>query len=360
MTESSRVILNVSHKRKHSNIEFRGTLPILHDGEEPCEVTLSGPCGVVSEGSLLDLFAEGAFGTKIAEEILEKYLKIQEAVLSGEDVSDSDMFFLLDATRRRDRHENKEAATDVGLSEAVQAMPRSASDHDELMSTGLPDTPSADRLQGMAHLEEPAACADSGSDSNSIDSDDDGDDARPAAPLRRRLVLQPEEVLFLSHALGCVRVRTASGEVLASDALFGHLAAGDRHLAARYAAYLALRGRGWVVRDGLLSGADFVVYKRGPAFYHASVVASVQVLSLETRRPVAERNWRSCSWLYVAGLCRTAEQAAKDVLLVRLLWPDGLEPAGSLAYLRLVSVEEVLVQRRTPRREPERGPGGQT
>ncbi|XP_043223382.1 tRNA-splicing endonuclease subunit Sen2-like isoform X2 [Amphibalanus amphitrite] len=274
------------------------------------------------------LLLRGSFGTKIAEDVLDRYLQLQWDIAAEEDVSTSDMFFLLDSVRRSHR-QHQDTKDDAAEPPDVGELP----DPDQ---TAGEDGPAPSPSEDVSRAPSPA-------------SDVSGAEA---GPVRRRLVLQSEEVLFLSHALGCVRVTTPSGAELAGERLYRHLAeeCGDRHLAARYAAYLDLRGRGWVVRDGLQSGADFVLYRRGPAFYHAALVVTIQVVCADTGRLRPERCLRQADWLYTAGLCRAAEQTAKDVLLVRLLWPSDLGRPADLGYLRRVGVQHTLVRRWTPGR----------
>ena len=390
-------VIEVQHSKKRTNASFEGTLPVLDRKEAPHSVMLDGPCGIVSEDSSDFLLAVGSFGTKIAEDALPRYIQIQKAIAQGEDVSTDDMFFLLDSVRRSHRRRADEGDGADPSEVGEPSDPSQAWEDDELPAASRASSPGSDI---------------SGAEDGPSRSPDQPCSAGDSEP-RRRLVLQPEELLFLSHALGCVRVTTGDGSELAGDRLYRHLSevCGDRHLAARYAAYLELRGRGWVVRDGLSSGADFgerrhctvaelwgytdvelsisspyiiellssrdvshcawreyfvsytelfdisdptfvsaVLYRRGPAFYHAALVVSVQVVDAQTRRLLPDRNWREADWLYTAGLCRVAEQTAKDVLLVRLLWPGDLEQPADLGYLQRVAVQHVLVRRWTPGR----------
>ena len=58
-------------------------------------------------------------------------------------------------------------------------------------------------------------------------------------PTRRRVVLQSEEMLFQSHALGCLRAKTSDSTELVDERFYCHLSVReDRHLAVRNAAYL--------------------------------------------------------------------------------------------------------------------------
>ncbi|XP_043223384.1 uncharacterized protein LOC122382288 isoform X4 [Amphibalanus amphitrite] len=229
------VLIETQHTKKWTNATFEGTLPVLSSKDTPYDVLLNGVCGIVSEDSSDYLFSVGSFGTKIAEDVLDRYLQLQWDIAAEEDVSTSDMFFLLDSVRRSHR-QHQDTKDDAAEPPDVGELP----DPDQ---TAGEDGPAPSPSEDVSRAPSPA-------------SDVSGAEA---GPVRRRLVLQSEEVLFLSHALGCVRVTTPSGAELAGERLYRHLAeeCGDRHLAARYAAYLDLRGRGWVVRDGLQSGADF-------------------------------------------------------------------------------------------------------
>jgi len=111
--------LKVSHSKKWTGIDFEGIFPVLKAGEPPHEVTLQGPCGLVSEDSGKYLNMVGSFGVQIAPEAVDRYMQLQAAILREEEVSVGDMFFLLDAVRRSKRRNDHEEASSDDNEEAV-------------------------------------------------------------------------------------------------------------------------------------------------------------------------------------------------------------------------------------------------
>ena len=111
----------------------------------------------------------------------------------------------------------------------------------------------------------------------------------------------------------------------------------------RYAAYHHFRSKGWVVRPGTKFGADFLLYKEGPAYYHASYSVVVQT------------DDHRLSWPDLSGLNRVTETAAKEVLLAHVVRKGGEEGEAVLAdnWMRLFEVKEALVRRWVPSAERE-------
>jgi tRNA-splicing endonuclease subunit Sen2 len=72
----------------------------------------------------------------------------------------------------------------------------------------------------------------------------------------------------------------------------------------RYAAYHHLRSKGWVVRGGHSLGCDWLVYRLGPPFYHASNTVRVEAVDGLTGRPLQPDTVRPLSWDQLIGLSR--------------------------------------------------------
>merc|ERR1711990_497461 len=79
----------------------------------------------------------------------------------------------------------------------------------------------------------------------------------------------------------------------------------------RYRVFHHYRTEGWVVRSGYKFGADWNLYKLGPAFYHATYMVRVEAVDRETG---AVLDQLALTWRDV--LCRTRVAAAvkKDLL----------------------------------------------
>ncbi len=169
------------------------------------------------------------------------------------------------------------------------------------------------------------------------------------------VVLSPCESYFLSYALGCLVVTAESGEELSLDDLWSTFCRNDRtnRFPYVYRAYHHFRAKGWVVKDGTQFGSDFLLYKHGPPFYHASYC----VLA-ETPSRVNPSSWRD-----LVGLNRVAESTGKELLIARVTRPatkktddadcDGNEAICGPELLLQLRVDEILVRRWVPSQERE-------
>ncbi|KAJ3066928.1 hypothetical protein HDU98_009830 [Podochytrium sp. JEL0797] len=96
-----------------------------------------------------------------------------------------------------------------------------------------------------------------------------------------------------------------------------------RVLLARLTAYRMLRTLGWVVRDGIKFGADWVVYKPGgPVAYHADYAVVFE----------SESEMHRVSWRRVLASVRFMEQAKKKLVYVSVV-PVEAEEGGRKAWV---------------------------
>uniref|UniRef100_UPI00358F361F tRNA-splicing endonuclease subunit Sen2 n=1 Tax=Myxine glutinosa TaxID=7769 RepID=UPI00358F361F len=163
------------------------------------------------------------------------------------------------------------------------------------------------------------------------------------------LQLAPEEAFFLSYALGCL-VISQKQKVLTQSELWCFFIASCPNFAAVYAAYHHFRSCGWVPKPGLKYGTDFLLYRKGPAFYHASYSVIVEMVRGggycgQARRPFS---WRSLS-----ALNRTTASVSKELLFCFVVCPQDLtsEQLKSPECLKKLKVQEVLVNRWVSSRE---------
>ncbi|KAJ3263392.1 tRNA-splicing endonuclease subunit Sen2 [Chytriomyces hyalinus] len=83
--------------------------------------------------------------------------------------------------------------------------------------------------------------------------------------------------------------------------------------AAKLAVYRLLRSKGWVVRDGVRFGAEYVLYKPGgPLKYHADYAVHVHMVGRHS--PV--------SWKQILATIRFTEQAKKKMLHISVSVPQ--------------------------------------
>lgn len=160
-------------------------------------------------------------------------------------------------------------------------------------------------------------------------------------PITESLQLFFEEAYFLSYGLGCLIVKDGD-EDLELLKLWQRLCGLCDNFPARYAAYHHFRSKGWVVRSGAKFAADYLLYKDGPPFYHASfsvIVRSVWADTLEE-----QPDHRLQSWPTLSGLIRVNGNASKAVLLCHVIMPRDAD-LTTPHVLRSFKIQELLVRR---------------
>ncbi|XP_077552288.1 uncharacterized protein LOC144166618 [Haemaphysalis longicornis] len=160
-------------------------------------------------------------------------------------------------------------------------------------------------------------------------------------PITESLQLLFEEAYFLSYGLGCLIVKDGD-EDLELLKLWQRLCSLCDNFPARYATYHHFRSKGWVVRSGMKYAADYLLYKDGPPFYHASfsvVVRRVQADTLEE-----DPDHRLQTWQGLSGLIRVNGNASKTVLLCHVIMPKDAD-LTTPHCLQSFRIQELLVRR---------------
>jgi tRNA-splicing endonuclease subunit Sen2 len=153
------------------------------------------------------------------------------------------------------------------------------------------------------------------------------------------------EAFFLSYALGCLVVVDVDEEELDVTALWCKFCRSRTDFPFLYAVYHHFRSRGWAVRHGSKFGSDFLLYKDGPAFFHASYSVSIEV---EGPRGIGA-DCKKLNWHDLIGLNRVTESAAKELLLARVRVPEDVNNVTDRPdCLRKFNIVEVLVRRWLP------------
>uniref|UniRef100_A0A131XWF7 tRNA-intron lyase n=1 Tax=Ixodes ricinus TaxID=34613 RepID=A0A131XWF7_IXORI len=178
--------------------------------------------------------------------------------------------------------------------------------------------------------------------------------AEDPCPVDESLQLFFEEAYFLSYGLGCLIVQE-NNEELDLLKLWQRLCALCPTFPARYAAYHHFRSKGWVVRTGSRYAADYLLYKDGPAFYHATFSVLVRQAWSETLEETADCRLRS--WTSLAGLIRLNASAAKAVLLCYVVIPKDVD-LSTPECLRSFKIQELLLRRWITSEERERKDDG--
>ncbi|XP_078517544.1 tRNA-splicing endonuclease subunit Sen2 isoform X1 [Lissotriton helveticus] len=162
------------------------------------------------------------------------------------------------------------------------------------------------------------------------------------------LQLSLEEAFFLVYALGCLSI-TYNEEPLPILKLWEVFSEVQPSFRSTYMAYHYFRSKGWVPKVGLKYGTDLLLYRKGPAFYHASYSVIVELVDHQfqgsARRPF--------TWKSLAGLNRTTVNVSKELLFCYLIKPSDMteEEMCSPECLKRIKVQELIVNRWVSSRE---------
>ncbi|KAM9099839.1 tRNA-splicing endonuclease subunit Sen2 [Sarcophilus harrisii] len=162
------------------------------------------------------------------------------------------------------------------------------------------------------------------------------------------LQLSLEEAFFLVYALGCLNVYYEE-EPLTILKLWDAFHLVQPTFRTTYMAYHYFRSKGWVPKVGLKYGTDFLLYRKGPPFYHASYSVIIELVndSFEgsLRRPF--------SWKSLAGLNRITANVSKELMLCYLIRPSNMtdKEMESPECLKRIKVQEVILSRWVSSRE---------
>ncbi|KAG0054982.1 tRNA splicing endonuclease subunit sen2 [Gryganskiella cystojenkinii] len=215
------------------------------------------------------------------------------------------------------------------------------------------------------------------------------------------LQLSLEEAFFLVFAVECISVFSSSGSksrpmsiqecwlqfakssLSISSTLTLHPISNKSHFQCkadnpfivRYVAYHYFRSQGWIVKDGLKYGTDFLLYRKGMVFGHSHYAAKVIPCSSIDQETTAEQKsghtlhpQRSgslltpipgsirqlhgvYSWQWLLTLNRVVAQVQKTVLLCHVVLPKDVQEI-QLSHphlaLPLYQVVELIVKRFIP------------
>ncbi|KAK9883312.1 hypothetical protein WA026_001492 [Henosepilachna vigintioctopunctata] len=141
--------------------------------------------------------------------------------------------------------------------------------------------------------------------------------------------LMLEEAFFLQNVLNCLDIfhETRLLNNLETLQLFSN---SDDCFQHKYVTYYHFRSKNWVVKPGIKFGGDFLLYKEGPPFHHASYVVLIQ-----------EEN-KEIDTTSLMGLHRMCETAGKELLICQIFWPSEVTLLGDLSNIK---VNEILMKR---------------
>ncbi|XP_018600054.1 tRNA-splicing endonuclease subunit Sen2 isoform X4 [Scleropages formosus] len=162
------------------------------------------------------------------------------------------------------------------------------------------------------------------------------------------LQLSPEEAFFLVYALGCLSIYY-NEEPLTIANLWEMFCSAQPNFDTTYAAYHYFRSKGWVPKTGVKYGTDFLLYRKGPPFYHASYSVVVEKVDGSFRGATL----RPFTWRSLAALNRITGNVSKELMLCYVISPPDLsaEERRSPECMKRLKVQEIIVSRWVSSRE---------
>ena len=164
------------------------------------------------------------------------------------------------------------------------------------------------------------------------------------------------EGFFLSYGLGCLFIKD-NKENLSIMKQWSYFCSTSSLFPILYAAYHHFRSKGWVPKDGIRYGADFLLYRKGPPYYHASYIVVVKCVCAESLKPLGYNvtNKRNFSWESLSGIMRLATTVSKEVMFCYVGIPADLQKTKiGLSDLNRLSINENIVSRWVSSKEREK------
>uniref|UniRef100_A0A8C2WQW1 tRNA-splicing endonuclease subunit Sen2 n=1 Tax=Cyclopterus lumpus TaxID=8103 RepID=A0A8C2WQW1_CYCLU len=152
------------------------------------------------------------------------------------------------------------------------------------------------------------------------------------------------QAFFLVYSLGCLSVYL-NQEPLSIIQLWREFRSMRPDFVSSFAAYQHCRSRGWVPKGGggAKYGADLMLYRKGPPFYHASYSVVIERVDDAFKGSAL----RPFSWRSLAALSRITSNVSKELMLCYIIFPADLSDVelDSPVCLSRLKVQEVIVSR---------------
>ncbi|XP_067622713.1 tRNA-splicing endonuclease subunit Sen2 [Eurosta solidaginis] len=149
------------------------------------------------------------------------------------------------------------------------------------------------------------------------------------------LTLELEESGFLAYFLGVLSICDFEDQEIQWTE-FAHAA---KSLYPNYlenlAAYMYLKSKGWIIKSGIKFGGNFLIYKNGPRFNHASFI----IIVFPTSKGQCNITTRD-----LKGMQRIAETSDKDILLLEITKSNAFA-FNTLFDLNQFRVSETVIRR---------------
>ncbi|KAI8328414.1 tRNA intron endonuclease [Blakeslea trispora] len=150
------------------------------------------------------------------------------------------------------------------------------------------------------------------------------------------------EAFFLVYGLNALSIQDSLQTPLSIKACWALFCKTKPSFHYKYAVYHYYRSLGWVPRNGLKFGVDFVLYQRGPSFRHADY--AIVIIPVDP-----DREETRLSWQWLLRLNRVCNQVKKTLLLCYVSIPD----TDCHSRLKEYSIRQVAYKRWSPQRNRE-------
>ncbi|XP_050322078.1 tRNA-splicing endonuclease subunit Sen2 [Bactrocera neohumeralis] len=148
------------------------------------------------------------------------------------------------------------------------------------------------------------------------------------------LSLELEESAFLAYFLGILRIHDIQCNEMQFREFLEAAKNVNSHFLECLGSYLYLKSKGWVIKSGIKFGGNFLIYKRGPRYNHASFIIFVHIKS----------DTKDISIKDLKGLQRIAETSDKDVLLLEVSKPNDLT-YNTISDIAALKISETIIRR---------------
>jgi tRNA-splicing endonuclease subunit Sen2 len=183
----------------------------------------------------------------------------------------------------------------------------------------------------------------------------------PQTALKEALNLMHEEAFFLSFGLGCLDVLCEmENRNLSNLELWERFVKFDSDFPFRYAVYHKLRSKGWIIKNGIKYGCDFLAYFEGPDRHHASYSIRVKRKDLKDLQEEFDSdldefhaaNLENDQFTQFSALIRINETVSKEVMLCYVIYDTTASDEINFAKpscLKQMRILDVLVNRWIPK-----------
>ncbi|CAD6998858.1 unnamed protein product [Ceratitis capitata] len=148
------------------------------------------------------------------------------------------------------------------------------------------------------------------------------------------LTLELEEAAFLAYIFGALSIQNIENNEVKWAEFLNAAQTINSQFIESFACYMYLKSKGWIIKSGIKFGGNFLIYKKGPRFHHASFIVFVRQKT--TDQYISTKD--------IKGLQRIAETSDKDVLILEVSKPKTLT-FNAISEISTLKISEIIVRR---------------